>query len=224
MYSMFEKIRELPLFKGISHNCVMEFAEKIQLSFSKYKKDDIIVHAETMCNSVKCLLNGNIRNKTYILDNSLEMSYSLGSGTIIGAHHLFGLETKYGTDIYALDNCSIMEFSKKQYLHFLQKNELMLINYLNYLSHSNHYNFQSLRHNPMNSGILRILYIIDVTTPKKSFDISIKSSKESLSSIFGFMSEDEYNQIMDKLLTQRKIYKYSDNYLKIISKDLLLNN
>lgn len=55
---------------------------------------------------------------------------------IIGADRLFGMETEFDSNVDALGNVSVMEFSKEQYLTLLSSGNILLINYLNTLSFS----------------------------------------------------------------------------------------
>lgn len=125
---MYEKIVELPLFKGLSRDEVNDFVGRTALSFSRHAAGETIAAAGQPVTSVKCLLSGSVS-----LSGLSGTSVTVGAGSILGLDRLYGLDTTYGCEITALEPVALMEFSKSALLEALQSNQLILINMLNYL-------------------------------------------------------------------------------------------
>lgn len=184
MSSFYEKIMELPLFKGASHEMIHYFFEKTPISFLNYEKDGVIISEGEKCDSVICLISGKISLENSFYNSELTVKRRLASETILGAEYLFGLETSYPFEVTASEKCSVIEFSKSKYISQLQNNKLFLINYLNYLSKRAQKSSVSFKSGNLTSDFERFRNFIELTTERRSFDIKITSTS-GLTNIFG---------------------------------------
>lgn len=134
MPSMYETIMELPLFKGIGEEQLSLMLEKTSVEFLKFEDGDVISQADEIVSGVNFILVGRVR-RTYMLDNfSLGIDEILGKGAVIGALHLYGLDTKYTATSTALGRVSIMRISKADYMNILLSDRIYMLNFVNYLS------------------------------------------------------------------------------------------
>ena len=134
MASMYETIMELPLFKGIGEEQLSQMLEKTSIEFLRFEDGDVIANEFARVNSVDFILSGRIRN-TFRLENfPIEIDEILGVGAMVGALHLFGLDTTYGSSAIALGKVSIMRVEKSQYMKILQSDGIYILNFVNYLS------------------------------------------------------------------------------------------
>lgn len=134
MATMYETIMELPLFKGIGEDQLSILLEKTSIEFVKYEKGDVIYQADEKVKFINFILNGKVR-QSFKLDNfALTVEEILGRGAMIGATHLFGMETYYTGKSVAIENVSLMKIAKNQYMDILQSDKIYLLNYVNYLS------------------------------------------------------------------------------------------
>lgn len=134
MAEMYDKLMNLSLFKGINKETMSSFLEKTHLDFRNFSREDIIITPEEECDYVRCILNGKARIIYKTADSSISMTVVIGEDSFIGLEHLFGLVKTYGITVIAQSDLSLIEFSKRQYVNFIRKHEILLFNYLNYLS------------------------------------------------------------------------------------------
>lgn len=136
MPSMYETIRELPLFKGIGDEHLSSLLEKTSLDFIKLEPGDYLWHKDDPVKSLGFILNG-IVSQVYKLKNfDLSIEERLGKGSVIGAQHLFGLIIRHPSSALAVSSASVMTVDKEQYMKILSSDQIYLLNYLNYLSAS----------------------------------------------------------------------------------------
>lgn len=180
MYSIYEKIMNLSLFKGLSYDSISLFVAKTPLTFSKYEVGDVIINPDCACKSVKCLMSGKVNLSVTVCMGHLKISQTLPEGIVIGLDHLYGMDTDYGITVSALESCSIMEFDKKQLMDLLKDNQLIMINYLNYLSLNAQINIDILKTNILTTPLDRLKYIVEVTTRNKAEEIILESGHNAL--------------------------------------------
>ena len=134
MSSMYETIMDLPLFKGIGEDQLSQMLEKTSVEFLKYEDGDTITYPKESVMAIDFIISGRVR-QTYKLDNfDLSIDEILGKGAVIGALHIFGMDTKYGTQSVALGRVGVMRISKADYINIISSDRIYLLNFVNYLS------------------------------------------------------------------------------------------
>lgn len=129
---MYATIMSLPLFKGVSHDQISAFLEKTHINFKNYLPGDSIARYGDNVRIMRCLISGSVV-LSYPL-GKLMFREQLPAPNIVGGDRLFGIDTTLPYDIKAGSACSIMQFSKEQFMSLLISNHICLINYLNFLS------------------------------------------------------------------------------------------
>lgn len=134
MASMYVTIMDLPLFKGIGKEHVSNFLEKTNIEFTNFKSGETLYNQGDSCTHLMYIISGRVRFEHSQISKNCVLSEVLGSGTVVGADRLFGMNTTYRDTAIAETNVSMMRFGKSQYLNLLLSDEIYLFNYLNYLS------------------------------------------------------------------------------------------
>lgn len=132
--SMYDTIMSLPLFKGIGVEQLSQLLEKTSVEFLKFDDAETIAKAGQQVDAVDFILGGRVR-LTFHLDNfNIGVDEILGTGSVLGALNLYGLETKYPAECVALGKVSIMRVTKKDYMNILLSDRIYILNFVNYLS------------------------------------------------------------------------------------------
>ena len=180
MATMYETIMNLPLFKGLSHEQVSSFLEKTHIKFSKYSDGEKIVSAGERAREVKCIISGQVRLCHFIgNDNRLKLTELRKGNEMLGADRLFGMDTTYETDIYAVGNVSTMEFSKDQYQNLLNAGSIYLLNYLNSLSYGAQIRFNIFSDYPKGGFVATCVRLIRTYCVKNSEEITFLFNPDS---------------------------------------------
>lgn len=133
---MYETIMDLPLFKGVGTNHVSSFLEKTSVDFHKYQHGQLIIKRGEPVKNLKFLLSGRIRIVAEVFEGEVKLSSVAEGDEVIGATRLYGLHPHYDVTIEAIDNVSVMEFSKMKYIDILQSDPIYMMNFANMLSMS----------------------------------------------------------------------------------------
>lgn len=213
MYSVYERLMNLPLFKGAGEDLINEFAEKTPLEFKTFAPGEVIISENQICNEVVCLLSGRVKRVMKYCSGRLIVSELIKGGTLIGIEHLFGLHQKYNMEITASEEAGIMYFPKQHYLRLLQSSNLILINCLNYLSRFAQNGRNALKSHDM-SGIDSVIsYLLQVTTAANATEIYLTTPFSSFIEFIAPYSnrgesefEDMINRGLVKLVNPQTLY------------------
>ena len=134
MNSMYETIMDLPLFKGIGEDQLSQMLEKTKMEFLKFEDGEVICRMDENVESLNFILNGRVK-LTYRMNNfPIEIDEIRNKNSVIGALHLFGMNTSYNSVSTAIGKVSIMRIGKSQYMNILKSDSIYMLNFLNYLS------------------------------------------------------------------------------------------
>lgn len=131
---MYEKIMELPLFKGISREQVSLFLEKTSVEFMNFQEGETIVKQGEQVRKIWFVIKGRIMKLFRFKYFSVVITEIEKAGNVIGAENLFGMATTYSQEIRAAEDVTIMGFSKEQYIKLLRTDGIYSLNFLNFLS------------------------------------------------------------------------------------------
>ena len=221
--SIYEKILNLPLFKGLSTVAIERFVTKTPISFYKCSVGESIVKRGSRCDSIKFILSGTAKVERIVFNGQLKVTESIGENSMIGAERLYGIETNFDESIKVIENCSLMEFSKKHFLNLLKEDNFILINYLNYLSKEVQKPIISFKDYNIKSPVERLKLIIELFTRKKASEISIESIGHPLYDLLGFTSNKEFLSSLGILLGEGIVNLKSENQIVITSRREVLD-
>lgn len=136
MAEMHKILMNLPLFQGISREQAFRLMEKVHLEFVSFNQGSALLDESGTVDSLSFILSGRAQCLWRNSHGLIVIRYTLGSGSVLGVHHLFGMERRPSVIPFALEKVSVMRVSKDQYLGLLEQNRIYLLNALNYLSYS----------------------------------------------------------------------------------------
>ncbi len=204
MATIYETIMNLPLFKGLSHEQVSSFLEKTHIRFTKYSNGQRIVNADETVTVLKCIISGKIRMFHKFGEGSgMIIAETQAGENMLGVDMLFGMDNKYGVDIVAKGEVSLMQFSKEQFLTQLIPGSIYLINYLNLLALRAQIRYDIYSTYP-ESGLPAMLgRILKAYCSKNSTDISLSFEINELAE---FLNTDIDTATREILELERKGY------------------
>lgn len=182
---MYDTIKELPLFKGLTDDQLSGILEKTKVEFLNFDDNEIVVDLTMPVTSVTFILNGCLRNIYKFHNYEIRIEEFLVKGNIVGGKHLFGLDTRYGFLSLSKGKTSVMRINKKDYLSILQDNEICLINYLNYLSAVIHRSEKANLYSDNNNFVENIRKLLVPITTQAAKRIEVKGNLNELSKLFG---------------------------------------
>lgn len=216
--TMYETLMDLPLFKGVGADHISSFLEKTSIEFHRFTKGEIIVSQGAPVRSLRFLLSGKIRLSAMTLNGKAQIFSEFDGHEAIGATRLFGMHPTHEFTIEAIENVSIMEFSKEKYVGLLQSDSIYMINFANLLSMNVHKAWETFPHfTRMDLSRVLAEWLV-LFTGRKSKEIKVRG-RESLAEVFG---EDFTNKSLDNLVSLSLI-TIDDDYIKVPDREALLD-
>lgn len=146
MASKYEMIMDLPLFKGVGKEQVSVFLAKTHLYFENYEPGEIIVSKGEEVTMLRFVIAGEAVISHNLCEGKITLDEICNSGIVLGADRLYGMSLGYAADVRAYTKCSVMSFSKEQYLRLLHTDSIYLINFFNFLSRRSQRPVEAISH------------------------------------------------------------------------------
>lgn len=77
MDSMYEVLMQLPLFKGVSYDCISKMITSTPFHFLKYPQGEVVVQPEELCTHIKFVISGSVRVTTTNDDGRFKLQQTL---------------------------------------------------------------------------------------------------------------------------------------------------
>ena len=173
MDSMYDVLLQLPIFQGVSRNKISELIEKMKFHFLKYPDGEKIVTSGEECNHLKFLISGEIRSELITQNEKMRITELIQAPNVIAPDHLFGRDTYFPANLYAVGTVGIMQIEKSSVIQMLQEEPIFLINLLNILSRRSQKALESFTALSSNDLKERLAFWVLSLTQQKSVDIRI---------------------------------------------------
>lgn len=134
MDTMFDTLLQLPLLQGLASEDFTSILEKVKLHFVKLKAGETIARANTPCNELIFLLNGDVSVTTTSADGLYSLTEFARAPYLIEPQSLFGIRTDYTAKYVATTEVNSVRVSKTAVTGYLLKYEIFRLNYLNIAS------------------------------------------------------------------------------------------
>lgn len=204
MPSMYERIRELPLFHGIGDEQLSLLLEKTSMDFIRIDSGEMIHKKGDPVTAIDFILSGQIRRIHSLQYYPVKVIEYLGPGSMLGALNLYGMDTVFSADIEATEKVSIMRVIKSQYMDILMSDRIYLLNFVNYLA-ANAQKGIRLVVNRKPDGILEKLDdLANALVSRKSHTVEIMANDDVLAK-FCSVSTSEFKEWKSYMLDQHYI-------------------
>ena len=180
MDSMYDVLLQLPIFQGVSRNKISELIEKMKFHFLKYPDGEKIVTSGEECNHLKFLISGEIRSELITQNEKMRITELIQAPNVIAPDHLFGRDTYFPANLYAVGTVGIMQIEKASVIQMLQEEPIFLINLLNILSRRSQKALESFTALSSNDLKERLAFWVLSLTQQKSVDIRIICKQKDL--------------------------------------------
>ncbi len=174
------------LFKSLNTNELTILFNDIVFQEKSYQKDEIIAYAETEVNKLLLLLEGTVRGEMMDFSGKTVKIEDIESPNLLAPAFLFGNSNKFPVTIIANNQAVVMSISKIDFLKMLQKNALVLNNYLNNISSRAQFLSNKLRFLTFQSIKGKIAhYILQISSKSGQDNIVLPKSQNQLAEMFG---------------------------------------
>lgn len=219
MDSMYDVLLQLPIFQGVSRNKISELIEKMKFHFLKYPNDEKIVACGEECNHLKFLISGEIKSELITQNAKMRITEKMQAPNVIAPEHLFGRDTYFPANLYAVGTVGIMQLEKSAVIQMLQEEPIFLINLLNILSRRSQTALESFTALSSNDLKERLAFWVLSLTHQKSTDIRIVCKQKDLYTFFG-VQRSAFLATLDEL-KDANIIDYNSKEIAILDRTRL---
>lgn len=132
--SIFEVMKQLPIFQGMSTEHLTHILEVIPFDFKTYRRGEIIYQTGDRVNGVTFLLSGQIELVTPVFNNRVKITQIFAAPHTFSLHHLFGADmTARSTMRAGSEKTGVMILQKQDFMRIMRESEIALINVMNLL-------------------------------------------------------------------------------------------
>lgn len=176
--SMFDLLKQLPVFQGISTEQLTDIIEKIPFHFQHYEAGETILQKDDECENVTFVLTGSVRVTTPTYMDRIRIEQIFESPYTIPFYNLFGAETRIHDHVVSMGHTGIMQLDKLNFLRVLQQNKILLINVLNMLSTHAQKQHLTMNYTAESDPVLRLSSWLLALSERSASEISmiVKSS------------------------------------------------
>lgn len=221
MDKMYEILMGLPLFNGVSRERMIEVVGSTKFHFLKYLEGEQIVGAGEPCTHIKFIISGAARSSITNNTERFTVSQTLEAPDVIAPEFLFGLSNTYPCVVVALNDVSILQIDKADYLRILNSDRVFLYNFLNTLSMKAQKGIEGIL--ALTTGALdqRLAYWIIALTQRSGKDITMTCKTRDLYSLFGVQRSSFIATLDD--MRERGIIDYMPGCINVKSRQGLLD-
>ena len=218
---MFDRLMELPLFRGVGRDAMERTVGAAKFHFLKYMPGEVIIRAGQPCTDLAFIISGTVRINIDNADERFSISSSLAAPDAIAPDFLLGKVTNYPCTVVAQDTVSMLLIPKADFINLLMNEKVFLFNYLNFLSMNAQKSVEGILAVSTGSLAERITFWISALTQQRSYDIHLDCRRADLSSLFGVTR----NQIAATLEVMREdgLIEYTPTRIIVPIRSILLD-
>lgn len=218
---MYDVIMDLPLLQGISREHVSKFLEKTYVEFINSEAGTVLMHAGDTEEALLYVIGGLMELEWKNKAGDITLLFTLGERSLIDASHLFGMTRTMPYTLRARTDVSLLRIDKAQFMAFLDKQPIYLLNFVNYLSLRAQKGMSALAH-VRDASLRTILSVwINELTPTEAENIEVHASASTLSR-YANMSAEGVRRALSALQSQELITRKRD-VIGIISRPQFLS-
>lgn len=134
MLNLYDKLREIPLFQGLTSDNLMQIIGQTKFSLKKFGKNEIIKKEGEKCNNIAILLSGDVKVVAHADDHSYSIEEHIKAPCILQIEHFMGLSPHYTRTFTSVDESDTVEICQSDLMHISDEFIIFRINMLNIVS------------------------------------------------------------------------------------------
>jgi len=130
----FELLVKSPVFMGLKPDQLENIMDGIHFQVRRYEKNEQVVYAGDPCQDLLVVLSGSVKGEMADYTGKTIKIEDIEAPRPLAAAFLFGKNNRFPVNVIANEEVSLLCISRPEFLKILQKDQLILTNYLNSIS------------------------------------------------------------------------------------------
>lgn len=135
-YTMYDTLRHLPLFQGMSQTELSVILDKVKLNFLKFADKEIIFRQGEPCDKLVLLIAGQLTSETVAPCGTFSLEETFERPAIVELHSLFGKCPSYKATYRACGETALLTIEKQYIYSVLTNYDIFRMNFFNQLSNT----------------------------------------------------------------------------------------
>lgn len=181
----FEEINQCPLFKGLSTETTRDLINSIHFQVRKYNKGDVIVTGGEKVTYLFIITQGSVKGEMTNYSGKVVKIEDIEAPKPLAAAFMFGKDNFYPVTVTANNKVSVLSIPIEEFLKILQKNSVVLVNYLNIISTRAQFLSQKIHFLNFKTIKGKIAQYLLHKAGDRFHSIELKETQQQLAEMFG---------------------------------------
>ncbi len=181
----FEKLSQSPVFKGLNPEKLGKLFLTVFYQVRKFERNELVVSSGSECTSLVIVLSGSVKGEMADYSGKTIKIEDIEAPRPLAAAFLFGSQNRYPVSVIANNSVELLFIPKAEFLKILQKEEMVLTNYLNSISSRAQFLSQRIKFLSFRTIRQKIAhYLLELAGDRLS-TVEFPLSQEQLAEFFG---------------------------------------
>jgi len=181
-----DAILQSDLFKGVDKEALAELLQNIFFSVKRYEKGEMIVFQGDVCDSLFIIYKGRAVGEMFNKGGKSIIIEEMSAPKLLAPAFLFADQNHYPVGVKAIEKCEVMIIPKDELTHLMQKNSIVLSNFLGGISSRTVFLGQKLKLQSLSSLKGKIAhFILDQCEKTEQDNFEIPMTQQELADTFG---------------------------------------
>jgi CRP-like cAMP-binding protein len=185
MENLFTELSKTNIFMGIRPDELEGLLENKPYSLRKYTQDEYVAHSRDTCHDLLIVVSGSVRGEMTDFSGKRLKIEDIDAPRPLAIAFIFGHENRFPVDIIANEPASVLILPRDVLIFLLQKNTLILRNYLNAISNRTQFLSNKIRFLSFKTIKEKMANYILAQGGKENGILTLSQSQSELADFFG---------------------------------------
>ncbi len=181
----YKLLTDCPVFKGISENELKILFNQVHYQVRSFKKNEIIALTGDPVNNLYIVLSGIVKGEMIDFSGKTIKIEDVEAPRPLATAFLFGKENTFPVTVTAVNSVELLSISVEEFLHILQKNTLILKNYLYSISSRSQFLSRKLHFLSFKTIKGKMAHYLFQQAGSKLHSVELKSTQQQMAELFG---------------------------------------
>ncbi|MFW6369933.1 MAG: Crp/Fnr family transcriptional regulator [Bacteroidota bacterium] len=178
-------LTQCPVFKGITENELSVLINQIHYQIRHFKKNEVVVIAGEQVKYLYVILSGSVKGEMIDYSGKTLKIEDIEAPRPLATAFLFGMENTFPVTVTASNDVEILSIPVSEFLNLLQKNKLILQNYLNSISSMSQFLSRKLQFLSFKTIKGKMAHYLMQQAGSKLHSVELNATQQQLAELFG---------------------------------------
>ena len=210
-------LSQSPIFRGISELALSELLNDIHFQVRRYARSDLLVSAGEVCDQLIIIQQGSVKAEMIDYSGKTIKIEDIEAPRPLATAFLFGSDNQYPVTVFANNEVEVLVIPKAEFVKLLQRNEIILNNYLNAISTRAQFLSRKLKFLSFKTIKQKIAHYLLELAGDRLQTVEVPHSQGQLAEIFGVTRPSLARALGE--MSQDGFIEVERRFIKILDKE-----